>query len=350
MHFDLVPSIVGTMPTAAIATVKVKDAITVDLTNTGGSTINGGYTLTLLLSADQTLDGSDTQIVAVTKNLPSLKAGANRSLVVKIGDFPDVTNGNYFILAEVTGTLAGASDNVAATAGEIAITDPFVDLSDTVVYAGASSVKPGKKANVAVTVTNSGNVPAKGSLLIDLAYSVNADGSAAVSDGSISANINIAPNKSKVVKFPKTVPIGTTPGNYYTVTTVDPGNTFSESNVGNNTAVTPTALTVLGLYPDITGSWTGSYRGLTGQDKGETGPIDVDFTEDDATGTLSGPGSSDGNFTVAGSIQASGALTMTFTFNQSGHVVDNKGKLSHGVISGKYTEDTGTGTFTLSMT
>jgi hypothetical protein len=340
------------MPIEAIATVKVHDAITVDLTNSGGSTIKGAYTVTLFLSADQTLDGSDTQIVSVTENLPSLKAGQSRGLVVKVSDFPNVTNGNYFILTELTGTLAGAGDNVAATAGTITITDPFIDLRDTVVYTGASSVKPGKKYHVAVAVTNYGNVPAKGNLLIDFSYSANADGSGAISAGSINANINIAPNKSKLVEFSQIIPSGIAPGNYYTIATVDPGDTFNESNTANNSAVTPTALTVMGLYPDITGSWTGSYLGLTGQDKGETGTLTLDINaEDEATGAISGSGSSDGNsfYTMTGSILASGTFTMTFTFNTSRHVIQNKAKLSHGVITGKYSEDTGTGTFTLSL-
>ena len=73
-YYDLVPTVVGTLPESVIATVKTNDAITVDLTNTGATTIKGAYGLELLASPDGLLADA-TPIVTVNKNLAPLGAG-----------------------------------------------------------------------------------------------------------------------------------------------------------------------------------------------------------------------------------------------------------------------------------
>ena len=134
--FDLVPTIPGTVPSAAIATERVRDAVVVDLTNSGASPINGSYSMELFVSPDGMI-GDATPIGTVTKNLPKLGAGKTRAVSFAISQFPLVSNGPYHILAEVGGSLAGIGDNTAASGGTVTITDPFIDLSDSISFLGA---------------------------------------------------------------------------------------------------------------------------------------------------------------------------------------------------------------------
>ena len=105
----LSPSIGSVVPTSVVATVKTRDVVTVDLTNTADVAIKGPYTLTLLVSPDGQLDDA-TPIFNKAENLPTLGAGKSRAMRVAVGTFPLVSNGMYNILAEVTGTIVATAN------------------------------------------------------------------------------------------------------------------------------------------------------------------------------------------------------------------------------------------------
>ncbi len=311
--FDLVPTIAAEVPASLIATVKTNDAVFVDLTNTGSTTIKGPYTLELFASSDGSLADA-TPIVILYSNLAPLAAGKTRAVRVPLGAFPLVANANYNILAQITGSLAGTGDNLAVSGSQVAVTDPFVDLSDTFTYVGPAFVKPGQTIVDVVSVTNNGNVPARGPLVIDLSATNNSDGSDAVQFASVTVLLNAVPGKTQSFRFPFSIPTTTAPGVYYGVATVDPSNTFNDPNTANNTTVSQTGLNIVSLYPNIVGTFSGPYEFVSGQDKGTTGTLNIVITaEDPTTGELTGAGTSSNgaNFTFTGTITPQGAVSLT---------------------------------------
>jgi hypothetical protein len=343
--FDLVPAIASTLPASLIATIKTNDAVTVNLKNTGGATISGSYTLSLFASLDQTLDGSDTQIVSLTTNLAPLKAGATHAVKLKLAAFPDVANGDYFVLAEVTGSLAGVGDNVATSGSTVAITDPFIDLSDSIVRNGKTSVDPGQTSGgEAVTIFNNGNVMASGVVAIEFEASTSPDGSSPAFVVTEDETIRIAPGKSKSFHNARKTAVGSAPGAFYTVAIVDPGNTFDESNTTNNTAIATVPLTILDPYANLLGTFVGPFDVLKGPDKGLTGTTTWDITaENDTDGHFSGTidNSAGVDSTVVGILTTKGVITAIKTDTTDTGVSSIKAKIAVGKITGITDSDNG---------
>jgi CARDB len=343
--FDLVPAIASTLPASLIATIKTNDAVTVNLKNTGGATISGSYTLSLFASLDQTLDGSDTQIVSLTTNLAPLKAGATHAVKLKLAAFPDVPNSDYFVLAEVTGSLAGAGDNAAISGSTIAITDPFIDLSDSIVRNGKTSVDPGQTSGgETVTIFNNGNVMASGVVAIEFEASTSPDGSSPAFVATEDETIRIAPGKSKSFHNARKTAVGSAPGSFYTVAIVDPGNTFDESNTTNNTAIATVPLTILDPYANLLGTFVGPFDVLKGPDKGLTGTTTWDITaENDTDGHFSGTidNSAGVDSTVVGILTTKGVITAIKTDTTDTGVSSIKAKIAASKITGITDSDNG---------
>jgi CARDB len=311
-YYDLVP-LVAVVPTSLTATVKTKDTITVDLTNTGATTIKGPYTLELFASPDGSLSDA-TPIITLNNNLAPLPAGKTRIVRVPLGAFPSVPTNNYTILAQVTGALTSNTDNLAASSTQVSVAAPFIDLSDAFTYTGPAAVKPGQSIVDIITVTNNGNVPAKGPLEIDLSQSTNSDGSDAIQFTTQTVSLNVAPGKTQSFHFPFTIPVTIPPGTYYGVATIDPSNTFNDTDTTNNTTVSQGGLPVLSLYANLVGTLTGPYDFNTGQDKGTTGTLTIVVTdEDNTTGELTGTGTTTNgaDFSFTGTLTPQGAVNLT---------------------------------------
>ncbi len=343
--FDLVPAVASTVPASLIATLKTNDTITINLTNTGSATVKGAYTLTLLASTDQTLDGSDTLIATVSANLAPLEAGGVHAVKVKLGSFPDVPSGSYFVLAEVTGALAGSGDNVAASSSTIFVADPFIDLTDSIVRTGKTSVEPGQTSGgETVTVFNNGNVTASGTLAITFDASTSPDGSSPNFVATEDVKIHIAPGKSQSFHNARKAAVGELPGAYYTIATVDSANTFDETITGNNSAVAAVPLTILDPYANLLGTFVGPFDVLKGPNKGLTGTTTWDITaENDTNGHFSGTidNSAGVDSTVVGVLTTKGTITAIKPDTTDTGVSSIKAKIAAGKITGITDSDNG---------
>jgi hypothetical protein len=169
-----------------------------------------------------------------------------------------------------------------------------VDLSASVSFAAPPSlqVKPGKTFAVSVEVFNNGDTLASGKLSVDLSLSTSPDGSSPVAPVTGGKIIHLKPGAHTTVRVNVKVPIGFTPDTYYAVADIDPNNTFGETNLANNTAVSTDTLTVQSLYPDVLGTFVGAGVIKKGFEKGLTFTQSVtNTTEDDTTGIISFDGS-----------------------------------------------------------
>ena len=353
--FDLVPSIAGVLPSELVATVKNNSQVTVDLTNTGGSSVSGAFTVALFASTSPVLGAAvDTPVGSITESR-AFGVGIVRDVKFKLTDFPDVANGSYYLLAEVTGPLAGTTDNVAVSNTTIGVADPFVDLSDTVSIVGSanSEVLPGKRVGFTLEVFNNGNIPVSGLLTTDVGLT--ADAGATVIPFPVTApHIRILAGGHQLIHVTETVPVGFVPGSYDWDVTVDPADTFNESDTTNNNALSTTPLTVLDPYPDMLGTFTGPDHITHGPSKGATVTIALDFTSESnttgvlvATGTLF-TGASTSTFSLTGTISTRGVFNAFGSSTTSVFTATYKGKLVKNTLSGTVVNTDGnSGKFTL---
>ena len=169
-----------------------------------------------------------------------------------------------------------------------------VDLSAAVSFASPPShlVKPGKTIAVSVEVFNNGDTAASGKLSADLSFSTSPDGSSPVGAVTGGKRIHLKAGAHVTVRVSVKVPLGFVPGTYYAIANIDPNNTFLETNLANNTAISTDTLTVQSLYPNELGTFVGGGKITKGLDKGLTYTQSVTNTsEDDTTGIITFVGS-----------------------------------------------------------
>jgi hypothetical protein len=351
-YFDLVPSIVGAIPTTLIPTLRNNSHVTVDLTSSASTTASGAYTVTLLTSTTPDLTGA-TPVTTVSSS-GAFRAGRPKSVRFSLSDFPDVPDGSYYLLAEVTGPLAGVTDNAAGSISTVAITDPFIDLSDSVIIpnAGSDQVLPGKRVAFSLEVFNNGNITATGLLPTDVGLTPDA-GATVIPVTPAKPSIRIAAGGHETVRVTETIPKGFTPGTYSWDVAVDPADSFSESNTTNNTALSTTELTVEPPYPDMLGTFTGPDKIVHGPSRGATVTIALDFTsESQTTGALVATGTlfagTTSTFQLTGTITTTGVFTGFGSSTSSVFTAKYKGRLIGSKLSGTVVNTDGnSGDFTL---
>jgi hypothetical protein len=227
---------------------KAKASIAVTLTDVGDQDFSGPVTLTLFASTDNTADANtDTKLAEVTKKL-KLKAGAAaKPLKLKV-QFPAVSaDGDYFLIAQATGTgVAGGQASAVAQGSAVHIERPVVNL----VGAGASptplTLTAGKKASLSLPLTNNGNVPAKGSVNVDLLLSIDGMEASAKPLATVPAKVSINPGASKTVKLKLTLPAGTSPGGMFVLARVSGTGPLADLNASNGVLLTPIPVTIAG--------------------------------------------------------------------------------------------------------
>lgn len=168
-----VSAVAATLPAVVVAGQKsAKGKATVTIQNFGATAAAGPVTVTVYASRDGVLGGGDDlPIGALTKSV-KLAPGGSKALKAKLlVKAPPPADGDYVILAEATGASVGGAGLAVGLppARQVRIERPRVDL----VPAGAggpavSLVVGGKAGKASVPVRNAGNVPAKGTVTLDL--------------------------------------------------------------------------------------------------------------------------------------------------------------------------------------
>lgn len=230
------------------------------------------------------------------------------------------------------------------------------DLSAAISFSSPASlaVKPGKPFAVSVVVSNIGDAAATGKLTTVLSVSASADGSSPIPEATVIKNIHLAAGAHATFRFNAKVPVGFTPGNYFAVADVDPGNTFGETNLANNVAVSANSLTVLSPFPQVDGTYEGTVVIKKGLDKGTVGTQTVvDSNENNSTGTVSVAGTDffpNGvtiSFVGTGTFQPNGSFTAVLTdvpADDAGTIRD-VGKFKGNKSTGTYVNALNSGTF-----
>jgi Tol biopolymer transport system component len=237
----LVPTITATLPAAVIGGAKAKGAsATVTVQNSGTTGYNGNVNVALFASADATLNSSsDLQITTLTKKL-KLAAGQSKALKLKIASFPSAPNGDYLLLAQASGDNIAAS--TGATGNKVTIAAPFVDVANAF-GSVSSTAKIGKKAKLALNLTNSGNVDAKGGAPVTIEFSATPGGEPVVGGSTTTtAKLALKAGSTKATKLSFTVPAELPAGTYYVSTHLD-GASISDTNAANDDSASTTTIT-----------------------------------------------------------------------------------------------------------
>jgi hypothetical protein len=216
----------------------------VTLTNEGVVTYNGGVTVTLYASTDDSVSADDATLV--TLELPKVKLAAGKSKVVKLAfTYPaNLPGGSYQLIAAADATNTGTATASAVAPSAVAVTPAVVDLAAGFNTDTAISVKPGQNDTAVITVTNTGNVAAVGTVDLTLLASLDSvlDASDAILGSLTGRSINLAPGKSATLRVRFAAPTDATPGDYQLIASVASSTTPADTDTTNDIDVAPTFL------------------------------------------------------------------------------------------------------------
>lgn len=220
---------------------KTRVSASVRISNTGNLAFNGNLPIAVLVSPTSTPDSS-APILAVSPRV-SLKANATRSVTVSFVLPTDRPTGGYNILLRLNNgnTVAeNVTTNNLTNALPLRLEQPFVDLSAAFRRAPTSLIAGSKRAaSFQITLSNFGNVTAKGSVLLSLLRSNDVLVGDDVLLASLTRRISIAAGKSTVLTLPYKLPAGATPGSEFILASVTPTTTPPDNNPSNQIVSTP---------------------------------------------------------------------------------------------------------------
>jgi uncharacterized repeat protein (TIGR03803 family) len=237
-------ALTGALPTTSLIAGQ-KASLTQKLTFTDTAAITENVSVELFLSSGTTVDASSVALPPAVPKRINLKAGKSMPISLKVTSIPTGTaNGTYHVVAQATNATGTAID--AASAGTVTVAPAQIDLSGAFVKA-TRTVKNGKSLSVTFTLTNAGDVPAVGSLPIQIDLSTADTDDQDLNLAQIGHPINVKPGKRVTVTVKDDV-LAVPNGTYFVFVQLDPDNTFNDVNTANNDFASPAAVvTVTGL-------------------------------------------------------------------------------------------------------
>jgi hypothetical protein len=234
----LTPTTSGKLPALVITGQKTAVSQTVTLTNTGGTAYSGPATAQLFLDTGTSIDANAIALPAkVTKTL-RLTPHAHVTLRLALASLPASTpDGTYHLLAKATDKSGNTA--AAASVGTITVAAPEVKLSVTL-SKFATTAKGGKKFTETLSIANSGNVPASGTVPIEVFASPDGLQSDATQLPTPPKKLNVKNGKSETVSLSLTAPASGISD--FLIFVVDPNDKLKEVTPANDTLVTPSAV------------------------------------------------------------------------------------------------------------
>jgi len=231
-----------------------KGKVTVRVTNLGDSSTPSKVRVALFLSDNTILGSADPQMFEAATS--KLKGGQSKTVTFKV-KFPDVPAGNYFVIAKADpdDTLKEKSEtnNVGVSTKTVAVTVPSVDLMPSFVSDLPTEVVGGDSGRVTLNIANKGTATFLGGANITLYAS--ADNVLDTTVDPVVKQVSGLPLKigiggDKNVKINFNYPLNLPDGSYQFIATVNSGKAV-DSNLSNNTAVTPDTVFIRRAFIDI---------------------------------------------------------------------------------------------------
>ena len=240
---SLAPFLSATLPPSAVSGVRTRGAgAVVSISNVADADYKGPVTVTLYVSADETLqDGTDPELATVKRRL-NVRSAETTDVRVRIGSLPSLPDGEYRLIARLTDVSGGVG--TIASAQTVVLAAPRPDLSGS--FASLPPLLPAaKRARLTITVTNAGNVPANVRVPVAITAAPDAGGGGAVALPVTGAKLKLKPGQARATKISVSLPAELRGGSYFLTAVLDPTNLLVEQNETNNTVAASTAIAVV---------------------------------------------------------------------------------------------------------
>jgi hypothetical protein len=238
----LTGAFVGAIPRAILPATT--DRVTLRVTNTGDAFATGKPSVSLYASTDPAVR-ADAVLLTTSARLVRLSPGHAAVFILRFAAPTTLAEGNYFLVARIDAPMnvdGSVTETVAASPKTVLIPQPFVDLTGRIatrptrlLISGGSRAAGG---TAGVLVVNSGNVPARGTLDIQMFASSNSTlDSAATPIAAVHfKNVNIRAGGSRLFPVRLNLPGSTPVGTYSLFATINSANTIAENDLTNNVA------------------------------------------------------------------------------------------------------------------
>ncbi len=183
-----------TLPASAVTGQKSTATAELKITNTGNSSSSKRSTIALYFSPDA-VAADGTLIRSQLQPIP-LKPGASSNYTVRLVNLPSMTNGNYFLVAQVTDPNGDVTS--VASGGTFALSAPVLDLvpsAATVVIARNGS------AIITFMATNQGNIAPVGPSTVSVNSSADGTLADALPVYTRHQTLPLAPNAPKIERI-----------------------------------------------------------------------------------------------------------------------------------------------------
>lgn len=259
-----------TAPTAAVSASQPTQSlgaatITFNVTYTDAQQVD----TTSLNSSNVTVTGPGGQSEPVTLVSTNLANAATVTATYSIpatgGSLSPSDNGTYSVTATSNTGLAVKNANDVPVAGgaigtfavNVSLPSNGPNLTGTLTTKMPAAVVGGtrSKGNARLTVTNSGNQLAKGTITIDVYASPTQGIPATAPVLTITKKVNLKPGKHASFGLPHFVWPSGLNGAYYLVANIDSTHTLAETNFADNVVAAPTTVTVAPPFVDVQNAW-----------------------------------------------------------------------------------------------
>jgi uncharacterized delta-60 repeat protein len=236
---DLVARLLSTLPASALSGATA--SITFNITESGTQLAAGTATVTIQLATDTAGDSAVNAAKPIVEHI-SFKQSQGRNYRLPFSYPAGLPAGSYYLVATVADgpTLSDLNtNNNAAASSAISVAPPYVNLAgSTLTYT------PGKLAVVNLTLTNTGNVIARGRTTLDLYLSTDdipIDGTELPPE---SLTVSLPSGKSKPYRLLIKVPSTLAAGNYNLLAILDPLDNLRPTDTTNALVIDPTDVTL----------------------------------------------------------------------------------------------------------
>lgn len=254
---SLAGSFAGHLPAALVPSVK--KSVSIQIANTGDAPAAGSFNVSLYLSADASLDSSDTLIGRASRNI-HLKPGKHSAVAVGVNVPASLAPGNYELILSIDGTSAGvpsSTPSIAVAPSAVEVQQPVVDLSANIIELPLKTVTPGSGPQRAVVrIANLGNAPAKGRATVTWYLSTDTalDSSDIMIASSGAMAMHLGAHKTQDIQSMVTLPSGVPVGTYEVLAQVSASHGINDADPSNNLAIGTSTIDVVNVAEHRRGS------------------------------------------------------------------------------------------------
>lgn len=234
-----------TSPVASVIGGK-SGVVRLRITNTADTRFTGPVSVDLYAGTSSDTDSAslaqDTLVTESTVSNLVLGAGRSKGMTLKF-DYPtSLASGAYFLVASINEMGLTVAPAVATSPGTVQVNAAHVDLAASFAASQPVLVNPGRTTSVVVTIQNVGNIPAVGTLGVNLYASTSGTLDTATDPlltGLAGRTVHIAPGRSIRVRLTFQAPTTPAPGTYSLIAAID-GAQVADVNASNDAAVIAT--------------------------------------------------------------------------------------------------------------